>query len=175
MFKNITYKKKNKLLLIGVVLLIIVLYNFAFKKTILAYSDCKNAENQIAIAANAPMMVAQLKKQLLRIEETIGTNETNNKSEQALLELVTNYCQSNSAVLNEFPKSTFANQGDLIIETNRFVIQGNFSTLIKLVYLLEQKEKMGQLASVHYQLKKDIITKKNALFVTIYLQKVKKT
>jgi len=173
--KNKSYKKKNQFLLIGAILLYLLLYNFTFKDTIEVYSNVQNTESQVELASNASMMVAQLEKQVIQIDAKIGNqNKEGIDVAQSLLELVTNYCQTNHAVLREFPKSILANQDDLSIETNVFVVEGNFATLINLVYLFEQKNKLGQIASVHYQFKKDILTKKTALTATIYLQNIKK-
>ena len=93
---------------------------------------------------------------------------------QELLEFVTNYCQTNRAVLREFPETILADQGNLLIENNWFVVEGEFSTLINLVYTLEQKVKLGKVTSARYQLKKDLKSKQMALTTTIYIQNVKK-
>lgn len=174
MLRNLTYKKKNQLLIIVSVLALYLIYVFAVKKTIAAYSEYNTAEKQIELAVNAPAMAAQLQSQLLQMDSKIGKQNLNGQNtEQALLELITNYCQNNHAVLREFPETTIAKQGDLFIETNQFVVEGEFASLIKLVYILEQKNKLGKIASVRYQLKKDLKTKEMALTAAIYLQNVK--
>ncbi|MES2141097.1 MAG: hypothetical protein V4511_15430 [Bacteroidota bacterium] len=174
MFKNLTYKKKNQLLIIVSVLALYLIYAFAVKKTIAAYSEYCYAEKQIELAANAPVMAVQLENQLLQMDSKIGKQNVNGQNtEQALLELITNYCQNNHAVLREFPETTIAKQGDLFIETNLFVVEGEFASLINLVYILEQKNKLGKIASVRYQLKKDFKTKDMTLTAAIYLQNVK--
>ena len=174
MFKNLTYKKKNQLLIVVSVLALYLIYAFAVKKTIAIYSEYNTAENQIELAANAPAMAAQLESQLLQMDSKIGKQNINGQNtEQALLELITNYCQNNHAVLREFPETTIAKQGDLFIETNLFVVEGEFASLINLVYILEQKTKLGKIASVRYQLKKDFKTKDKTLTAAIYLQNVK--
>ena len=175
MFKNLTYKQKNRLLIAGAILMAYIAYALAIKKTITAYNQCNEATKQIELAQNAPMMADQLEKQLSQMDSKIGNQNTNGQNkEQALLELVTNYCQNNHAVLREFPETTLADQGNMTIETNLFVVEGSFPTLINLVYLFEQKNKLGKVASVHYQLKKDFKTKEMALTATIYLQNIKK-
>ena len=175
MFKNMTYKKKNQLLIVAGTLLVFLIYNFALKKTILAHSDCATAEEQILIAKNAPAMALQLEKELLQMDAKIGTDSVKTKnSGQELLGLITNYCQNNDAVLREFPEKTITEQEQLTIETNLFIVEGSFSALINLVYILEQKSKVGKVSSVHYQLKKDLKSKEMVLTATIYLQNVKK-
>jgi len=170
-----TFKKKNQLLIVVAILLVFMIYNFALKKTLLAHSDCTVAEEQILLARNAPAMASQLEKELLQMDAKIGTDSVKNKnSGQELLGLVTNYCQNNQAVLREFPETTITGQEKLTIETNLFIVEGSFSSLISLVYLLEQKAKIGKVSGVHYQLKKDLKSKELVLTATIYLQNVKK-
>lgn len=174
MLRNLTYRKKNQVLLIAALLMVYLIYAFAIKKTIAAYKEYTTSESQMELAINAPAMAAQLEKQLLQINLRMGDQNRNGQNtEQALLELTTNYCQKHHAVLREFPETTVVKQGDLFIETNLFVVEGDFASLINLVYLLEQKNKLGKIASVRYSLKKDFKTKEMALTAAIYLQNVK--
>lgn len=175
MFTDLTYKKKNILLLIAACLLTFLIYSLAIKKTWLAFKTYTDAKEKIELASNAPMMAAKLEKELISIEAKIGNqNKNGTNTEQALIELLTTYCQNNSVVLREFPQATEADQGNLVVETNQFVIEGDFAKLINLVYLLEQKVKLGKVTSSHYQLKKDIKTREMVLTATIYLQNIKK-
>lgn len=175
MFKNLTYKKKNKLLVLGALLLIAIIYLFGIKKTILAYQNYSQNDEQLTYAANAPTMLMQIEKEILNINSKIGTKKSGeqNNSEK-LIELVTHYCKTNNVVLREFPKLESAEQGDLVIETNRFTVAGNFISLLKLVYNLEQQNKLGKIASVNYKTQKDFKTKEMILTATIYLQNIKK-
>jgi len=173
--KELTYLRKNQLLIAAFVVLLFLVYSLAIKKTINESKQASDAEKKIELAANAPFMAAQLQKELMLMDEKIGDkNLQGQNTAQTLLELVTNYCKNNHAVLREFPETNTSNQEGLIIETNRFVVEGNFSVLINLVYVLEQKNKLGKISSVVYQLKKDFKTKKNVLIATVYLQNVKK-
>ena len=175
MFKTLTYKRKNQLLIAGMIGTFLLVYVFAIKKTITAYTDYSSAKVKVELAENAPAIAAQLQKQLMQIDAKIGsTDTTKQKAGEPLLELVTNYCQDHQAVLREFPQTTATAQGDMIVETNRFVIEGNFATLINLVYILEQKNKLGKIASVKYALQKDFKSKEMLLTATVFLQNVKK-
>jgi hypothetical protein len=173
--KNTTYKKKNKILLIGGLLLIFMLYELTIKKTIAAYKECEEMNQKLESATNAPFTAAQLQKELVQMDTKIGNQDKNKQDQaQALLELVTNYCQDNQAILREFPEPVEVNNGDLLIRTTPFSVEGDFSTLLKLVYMLEQKVALGKIASVHYVVKKDLKTKIPALIATIYIQNIKK-
>lgn len=174
MFKQLTYKRKNQLLIVGALLVLYLMYSMAIKKTLLAYNDYMNTQSHISIAINAPLLAAQLENKIKEMNTQIGsTTADKQNAEQALIELITNYCQNNSLVLREFPEMITTTEGDLTIETNRFVIGGNFKSLINMVYLLEQKKKLGKIASVRYLLKKNIKTKEMDLCANIYLQNIK--
>ncbi len=175
MFNNLTYKKKNQLLIIATVVVVLLVYYIAVKETIHAYSEYTDSNKKMEVAANAPALVVKLKNELSRIDVKSGSQQKKEQNTaEALLSLITEYCQNNNAVLRDFPETSIATQGDLLIETNRFVVAGNFTTLINLVYLLEQKNKLGKISSVKYQLKKDFKTKEMVLTATIFLQNIKK-
>ena len=175
MLENLTYKKKNLLLGITAILLLFVVYSFGISKTIKAYQEYSESESKMKIAENAPQMAAQLEKELMIMDIKLGSQNTiGQDTAETLLSLITNYCQHNHAVLREFPQTSTANQGDMVIETNQFVVGGNFSTILKLVYILEQKNKIGKVASVKYQLKKDFKTKEMLLTASVFIQNIKK-
>lgn len=175
MFKNLTYKKKNLLLVLIAVIAALLIYSLAIKKTMAAFAECKQNKNKMEQAENIPEMTEQLERELIRMDAKIGTHNTRQENiNEALLGLITGYCQTNHAVLREFPETLFSDDGDLSVETNQFVIGGTFSTLINLVYLLEQKYNLGKIVSVNYQLKKDFKTKEMQLTATIFLQNIKK-
>lgn len=175
MFANLTYKKKNQLLIIGAILSFFLIYNLGIKKTILAHDTYEEAQSKIVIASNAPVMVTKLEKELSQIDLKIGSQNNNViDPAQGLLGLITDYCQSNNIVLREFPASVETEQKNLVIETNQFTVEGNFSKLINLVYILEQKKKLGKVSSVHYQFKKDQKSRELVLTATVYIQNIKR-
>ncbi len=175
MFKALTYKTKNQLLVAAMVVLAFLIYFFAIKKTREAYKQYTVVKDKITLATGLPAMIIQLENEIKKMDVKIGNqNTTGANTEQALLELLTTYCQKNHAVLREFPQATADKQGNLLVETNAFVVEGNFITLLNLVYALEQKSKLGKVAAVRYQLKKNIKTADMVLTVKVYIQNIKK-
>ena len=176
MFKKLTYKKKNRLLAAGALVFIMLAYLLAFKKTIVLYSQCSDLKQQMQLASDAPQKAVLLEKQLKDIENLLGDqSSTGVDNQQLLLELITNYCEKENITLREFPKPLITSEKDYSIETNIFVVEGNFIKLLNLIYVLEQKRKVGKVASVHFQSKKNYKTKRLALTATIYLQNIVKT
>jgi hypothetical protein len=175
MFKQISYKKKNKMLIAVLIIGGLLIYSFAIKKTIALVNEVQANSDKINSAKNAPARSQALKKEIEKIDTKIGAfNKVQENEQQSLLELITDYSHTKGTVLREFPEVTRENNGSFIVETNRFVVEGNFQSLLDLVYLLEQNKVPGKIASVDYVLKKDLKTKEMALTATIYLQNIKK-
>jgi len=175
MFKNLTYRKKNKWLVVGLILFAFFSYKMAFQNTISVYSDVQKLEAQLRLAQDAPQKVNQLRQQMMSIDHVLGTSQrADTNVQQQLLGIVTDYCQKRDVVLREFPKTIQKTQEDYLVETNIFTVEGDFIKLLELVYLLEQKSRIGKIASVNFLSKKDFKTKSLALTATIYLQNVKK-
>jgi hypothetical protein len=175
MNKGLTYKKKNKILLAGICFTALFIYSFTFKKTFILINNVKATEAKIEIAKDAPSKSQQLKRKLDLINNKISVyNNTSTNNQQSLLELVTEYCKNNGTILLEFPMVIEEVNAGFIIETNRFVVQGDFNSLLSLVYILEQKNIVGKIAAVNYQVKKDTKTKETILTSTIYLQNIKR-
>jgi hypothetical protein len=173
--KQLNYRKKNKLLLAGGILLLFVLYKISWKKTIAAYGLNKTIGEQMAQASNAPQKLALLEQQNLECDRILGTYQnTESNTQQLLLSAVSGYCQQTGLLLKEFPKSIFKQENEYMVETNYFVLEGPFSTILRLTHQLEQKNRIGKIVSVNYLVKKDNKTQKNLLDATIYIQNVKK-
>lgn len=175
MLKNLTYKKKNRLLAAALVLFAWVIYSYAISDTVAAWKACSEMEERTAKAAGAPVQNAVLRKQLEEMDRLIGSGAyAGGDVQQALLGIASAWCQEKGVLLREFPQTIFSEEKDLRIETNVFTVEGDFKKLLGLVYELEQKQKVGKLASVNFQMRKDPKTKTKNLTVTIYVQNVKK-
>lgn len=164
------------MLFAGSLLLLVILYQAQLKPTYLLHNKCDMMIKQIALAKDAPMRVAFLKKQQMEFDHVLGISQNDSiNSQQMLLGTITNYCQQSNVLLKEFPKTIAKQEKDYLIETNYFTVEGEFVKLLKLCYQLEQKNKIGKLASVNYLLKKDYKTQIDFLTATVYIQNVKKT
>lgn len=176
MFRGLTYRNKNRLLLAAGIVVGMIIYSKPLKKTFLLYEEYEHLRELNTVAEDAPKKVEQLKHKLATMDIALGgsRNEDSENVQQQLLGAITRYCQSNALILREFPKTQSNRQNDIEVETNVFIVEGNFKKLLELVYLLEQKERIGKPVSVSFQSKQDSKTKKLALTAAIYVQNVKK-
>jgi hypothetical protein len=175
--KKLTYKQKFRITLVAGVLVAFVLFRFPISRTIAFFQDSQKLEKQANEASGAPAKVALLQAQLNRMEQALGKQEAEPgvSKEDALLQIITRYCHDHGALLREFPRAGSYKENGMQVETSSFVVEGDFQTLLALVYQLEQKSKVGRVASVNFQSKRDLKTGTLALSATIYIQNIKKS
>jgi hypothetical protein len=172
-FRNLTYKKKNQLLIAVSILVLILVYQLGIKRTIAAWQAHASASDKMMLLENAPAKIRTSKNELAKINERIGNSSNKATTPSAeLLDLLSSYCEENLTILREFPEQSSVVQGDFSIVTNHFVMEGKYASLVKLVYLLEQKSQVGNVVSVTYQLKKDHKSRKMILVAEIFLQNI---
>ena len=167
--KTLTWKKKNRLLLLGVVLLLWTVYTFALRNTISARSECRTLQAKLDSSADAPQRLLQLKEELRELE-TI-TSDSGSSVHEQLLSVVTNYCEQHQLTLRDFAAPVRYHSEAWTVETHPVTVEGNYISLLQLVHRLEQ-EKNGKVVSVDFHSKRDIKTQSLALLVTIYVQNI---
>ena len=102
MLKKLSWKQKNKLLLIAGLVLLWTVYSFAISNTIEVRSQCIVLQQQIDSASGAPLRLAALQQEFQQLETITNSNDTSNTLHERLLGVVTNYCQQNNTVLRDF-------------------------------------------------------------------------
>jgi hypothetical protein len=174
MFNNLTYKKKNKLLLVATVLFAFLVYRLSVSNTLEAYTKCAQLEQQLTLIDEAPEQLAGIEKQLKEFEQILGKDERGNYQEE-LLELVSNYCASHQLILRDYPNPFLYQEQDFSVETNKITTEGSFIQLVQMAYLIEQKKKLSRIASFELQTFTRNIEgqKKIYLSSTLYLQHIK--
>lgn len=174
MLQGLTYRKKNKLLLVAGALLLLLTYALSIRRTIAIYREAAALQVQFDLSSETPAKIVQLEKQLSEVDHVLTSESRAGNVRQVLLGVVTGYCSSENVILREFPGAVYQEKKDFAIETNVFTIEGSFAKLLRLVYLLEHEQKIGKASSVKFFIKKDIRTGATALVATVYLKNIKR-
>lgn len=123
---------------------------------------------------SAPQRIVTLKTRLATLNKKIGNNiKSSIDYQEMLLEYVSNYCKENDLLLNKMEDTHSYINGDYVIQTNIFTVEGRFLKLLKLVYNLEQNNQSGKIISLDFYSKEDLIQKRKRLYVTVYFQNIK--
>ncbi len=172
--RNLSWKQKNRLLLVGLALVCWIMYSCAISNTFKAKAACEQVQLQIDSAAGAPERIAELKSELLKLDAITGSSETlssDSAVHEQLLNLVTEYCEGNNLVLREFLLPIQYHQQEWLVETHPFTVEGNFIAIVQLLEHL-RKNVPGKIVSADIHSKKDNKTKTVSLLVTIYVQNI---
>lgn len=175
MMSNISYKKRLYYLLAGMLILVVVSYQLAIKKTIRLRGECVQLEQKIEAASDAPGNIKGIQNEITGLDKLISSGDTSNSDfRQLLLERTGEFCTANDISLKEFPTSSQTVKDDYIVETNTIVLEGAFSPLLEYCKALEQEYKIGKVVSVEFSSKLDLTSKKNKLSLKVFIQNIKK-
>jgi hypothetical protein len=173
-WNNLSYRTKSKYLLVGGLIFLLLAYMLAFSKTVNLYIENSNLKKKLIIAEEAPE-----KRRLMEVKSNVLKEKLSSyfadslRDKDHLLEVVSYFCQKNNLLLKKFPNEEFYEEKEFIVGTTEMKIEGNFINLLKLLYLLEQKEAVGRVSSSSFDMVFDNKRKKNVLVLTIYLQTLK--
>lgn len=172
-FSDLSYRKKNKLLLLAGVVLLLVIYFAVIQRTIDLYSDNSELKEKIALAEEAPEKIGLLEKKRSLLNARLKAYSIDSlKNREFILHLVTEFCTKKGILLKDFPSPGLENQGDFAIETNLIIAEGGYHDLLNLLFFLEQEMKIGRPGSVKFIKKFDNKRKKEVLTIEIYLQNI---
>jgi len=170
-----SYKVKNKLLLLGVVLLGALAYWLSISKTVVLYRENSRLEAKLDSLENAPSAIARLTAQLQQYEKSLSHFSTRDKNwEERLLHGLAQVCQRHHVKLLHIPVPQTEEQSNYVIHTRAVKMEGGYLNLVQVLYDLEHTKALGRITAVRFALEKDRKTRKTFLFAYIYIQHIEK-
>jgi hypothetical protein len=171
---NLSYRVRNKVILIVSILLMFFLWHFLFKNTANLVNKTWLLEDKIEEGAEAKDKIQNVENEIGNINNLLqGYIIDSVRNREYILYFISNYCAGNNLLINEFPIVSSDQEGDLFIETNRIIIEGGFKNLLKLLHEIEFKNGVSRPSSVSFVKKHDIKRKKEILTMEIFLQNIR--
>ena len=172
MFANLTYKQK----LIGLGCLAILLFLAAnkksFKLTKHAYEQVQQLENKLDYVHASTVDSKVTYKQLNFYDKIIGKQGvTPEEIQQQILDFTTGFTAINVFNLEEIHLAE-SNGFDII--SNQLILEGDYNSLLEIVYEFEKKFKFSNIVSVSFTKEKEYRTRKSKLRVKIIFQNYEK-
>ena len=131
MFKNLTYHQKNKFMLVGAALFLLLAWALSLSTTKDMIVRHYQLQDEVERSKNAPAQILQYQEELLKIEEIFGNNTDDEfKFQDTLLAFVTPFCEHNNMLLRAFPAPHKMASSGLEVQTTVFVVEGSFSNLL---------------------------------------------
>ncbi|HLN74520.1 MAG TPA: hypothetical protein VK205_14605 [Prolixibacteraceae bacterium] len=164
------YQNKLLMMMLGSVILLFLAWNMAIKKTIVAFKNVRELNNNITSIEQKSLHKNQLLDQIGQLNNVLGIGENKIQTESIFEELV-NICKAidNVRIVN-FPDIHQMEANGYKITTIFASFEGSYADLLTLVYQLERNKKIGRLVSVDFKKSKDLKKGSEFLNLTILLQ-----
>lgn len=166
-------KTKNGILLAAILLVVFLCYQLAISNTLQLKKEYKNLLAEQALLENAPEKVALLIKKQVYYDSILNKMNLGNTSiENNLLRVINIEAEKNKLKLIDFNDPHISEVDGNQLNTFDFILEGEFISLIKTIYVLEQENTFGEVVHLHFEKKKNYRTNKSYLEARVFVQNV---
>ncbi len=165
-----SYKKKLLLTICLALVMIIVAWEAAFRKTILAYQEVKQHKNILKTEEQLIVEKRRIESDIEMINTVLGISENSLPSEQLFEEIERLSDKYDHIRIVSFPDIHQIETNCYSVKTISVSFDGDFYDILRLIYDMEQNEKIGKLVSINIKREKDFKRNNDFLRLTIFLQ-----
>ena len=170
MFSRFTYKQKTGILIVGALLLLFIGYKIAISPTFALLGKIDVQETKINKAKTANSDISKALKSLALLKTKVGkTSPSFEEFQKELLNSVVPFAETKKIKISEIKLPHKASKNNYEIQTLQIECKANFKALTELLNHI-QKENIGRVCSVNYELRKDYKLKRRFLYATFYVQ-----
>lgn len=130
----------------GAILMLLIAFQLPVQRSWSIYNEYSVGRKQIVQAAAAPIEVTRYQQQL----KQQGPIANHTYDRELLLEKVTEFCREKELLVTGFPEAQQIEENGQAIVTNQIEVQGAYKSMVELLYLLEQDQKLGVISSVRF-------------------------
>jgi Tfp pilus assembly protein PilO len=167
--------KKNKLLLLGFLVVLYVCYSFAISNTINYYKEYKAKQEEIAADSNMPKLVGKLIQKEKQLDQVLSQYDVNisESFQNDLLKQLTSYSDSYKLKIVDFQEPHSVSQKGLTTTSYIFSLEGSFNGCLAVLNKVENNPALGSIKHLNFVKKKNYKTNTDQLFVEVIMQKNK--
>jgi hypothetical protein len=164
--------KKIRILIIGLVFLIPLIYHFTIRKTIKAYKDYTYTKNNSLSISSIENEVNKLEIKLDSVNANINNESKQINYRQKILDITTNYLESHDLSLMKYHNPIISEYENCFVRNNCVTLNGGFVELVKYIHFMEKSNEVGQIVSVKYYKKYNKYLKKEELLCDVFIQNI---
>ena len=172
MLDKLTYKQKNIALVAASVIFFLLVYSFAYSKTIDLFRSNKLKKDKIERGQFAAQNIYSLEKKYAAMNNMLKAYSNQGGSSQVLA-VGAELCKKYSVILKEFPASVKTVEENFETETNVLNAEGNYKNLLSFLYDMETNGNTGRVCSASFKSYIDNKRKTKILGLTIFVQNIK--
>lgn len=164
-------KKRLMVALFGVIMALFLCYKLAISRTMELYGEFKTLQEEAVLADEIPQRLARLAQKEQQLDSAFDQMNLGNTSvENNLLKTISSESNNQSVRISDFEAKHSIVANNLAIDTYRFTLEGPFTDILKVLYVLEQKGGFGKTVHVDFFKERNFRTKKESLKGTVFLQ-----
>ena len=164
--------RKNKLLLLGLILTLYFCYSFAIEKTLDYYRKYKNQKELIDNTNNKPKLLANLLLKEKEIDQWLSKNDYMSTSFQnELLKHLNNYGSIHNLKIVDFKEPHKIIENNTEINSYSFSVDGSFNNVLGLINTIENNPSLGFIKHMSAEKKINYKTNGEYIITTVIIQK----
>ncbi|MGB0176702.1 MAG: hypothetical protein ACPF9D_06030 [Owenweeksia sp.] len=168
------YQKKFYMLAGGLLLLLILSYQFSISRTVNEFRMYRDYQEKKEMIANLDGDLKSWSERNRQLDQQLGGQYFTQGFQEGLLKEVGGFCNRNKLKLAEFSEPFEGEDGGYFVETIILTIEGDYKPLLRLMHHLETRFKGGRIASAEFVKQENFKTRREELFLKLYVQKIKK-
>lgn len=173
MWQNLTYTKKVYTIIGGFFLFMLLAYLIVFSKTISLYTETKNKQEKLLWLKEKEKEIPALQSQMALLDKAYNSKDSSSIRNR-LTAFISDFAERNNCVVTAIPEKSLYSKSQLNVQTNQFVIKGNYNQLLQLLFSLEKEYNYtAKVVSVKFYSLKDLQTKHTNLYLALTTQSFK--
>ena len=165
---------KNKLLFLGIAILLFTSYQLAINKTLWLRGEYQRLETQVEQFKDIPKKLSILGQKDRYYDSILGKIDLVDTSIQNnLLRTINQEANKNNIKVMDFNQPHLYQIGENSLYTYSFNLNGNYTDILKVIHTIEQKGNFGEIVHVNFEKKKNYKTNNYSLGATVLVQQVK--
>lgn len=174
MFKEITYKKKFFAVVALFLLLLIGVYKKTYRNIIDINGQLKDLSSKSMLTENSVFDISNLKEEIKVLDNFIGSDNIRPEQvQQGLLTFISD--QDLKIDLVDIENIHTAKDGEFNVYTNQIELQGDYKSLLTLLYELEKNFKESKIVNTSFYTLKDYRRNRKKLYLKIIFQNYEKS
>lgn len=163
-----SYRQHNYAVLIIFCILVFISYITNISVSIKSYKEYIRLSNKLENVRSATADLLKYQSETKRLKEGVQKPY----SREDLLENIISFCREHSLLIKNFPDSKRIVENNYPIITNEIEVQGSFSGIIELAYMVEQEKRLSSISSLVFDIEKDKNNHQPYLHVTLVLRNI---
>lgn len=168
-----TDKQKNIALVFGFLLLLIISYLFAFKRTLELKNTLQSFKTEKELLSNANQRIFKLQQENKYLDSILVQKNISisNSFQQTLLSRLNDFSKKQSIEIISFNEPHIYSENGSVLKTYSFEVKAGFNDLLKIMNTFE-KQQLGAFISVNFEKKKNYRKNTDELIGTFFIQKM---